>query len=276
MYVMKKIIVAFDGMNYPAGALKFAAFLNEQTPHLLTGAFVPNISFAGSFIYPSEVPVAGAFPVDEESLEVMEENIKKFEKFCDLNGIDFRVHRDETDFALPQLRYETRFADLMLMGSRSFYSKPEEEHISELFKDMLHLSECPVLIVPEQFNPPEEVVIAYDGSEDSVYAIKQFAYLFPELALKPTVLVYANSKAKKDVPDLSNIEELATRHFADLTIEKLELMPRDYFATWINAKRSPMLVAGSYGRSTASRMFKKSFVTEVMEFTGTSIFIAHR
>ena len=273
---MKKIIVAFDGMNYPAGALKFAAFLNDQNASLVTGAFVPNISFAGSFVYPTEVPVAGAFPADEEALEVMEENVHRFENYCEHHGIEYRVHKDETDFAVPQLRYETRFADLMLLSSESFYSKPEEKRISELFKEMLHLSECPVLIVPEEFTPPQEIVIAYDGSEDSVYALKQFAYLFPELALKPTVLVYANPKANKDVPDLSNIEELAARHFPDLSIEKLALMPRDYFATWINVKRSPMLVAGSYGRSTASRVFKKSFISEVMEFNRTSVFIAHR
>lgn len=272
---MKKIIIAFDGRNYPESALEFARQLNEAGRILLTGVFAPNVSFAGSMVYP-EVP-ATVYPLaDEETVEAMEENITRFQHFCSHNDIDCRVHKDTTDFALPELRQESRFADLMLVGSESLLSRPKEERISELFKAMLHLSECPVMIMPDHFRWPEQLVLAYDGSEESVYAIKQFAYLFPELCALPAILVYANPKQKKTIPEISNIEELAARHFPDLTIEKLEIMPRDYFATWINIKKSPLLVAGSFARSSASRLFKRSFITDVIEFTGTTIFVAHR
>ena len=50
----------------------------------------------------------------------------------------------------------------------------------DYLKDVLHDVACPVLLVPEKFDFPESVILAYDGSEESVYAIKQFAYLFPE------------------------------------------------------------------------------------------------
>lgn len=274
---MKKIIIAFDGKNFSRAGLKYAALLNQQDKILLTGVFAPNTSFAGSYVYPTEVPVAGGYPVaDEDVIESMEKNIDEFERYCQRSDIEYRVHRDTGDFALPQLKYESRFADLLVLSSASFFSVPKEERISALFKEVLHAAECPVLIVPEDFVPPEHIVLAYDGSEDAVFAIKQFCYLLPEFTVKQCLLVYANPNPKSDVPDLYNIEELAGRHFADLTIEKVDLMPQRYFATWLAARRSPLLVTGSFGRNTVSRMFRKSFITDVIEYSGTLIFVAHR
>ena len=39
----------------------------------------------------------------------------------------------------------------------------------------VHDAECPVLIVPEDCPFPVNVILAYDGSDDSVFAMKQFA-----------------------------------------------------------------------------------------------------
>ncbi|HEX6915187.1 MAG TPA: universal stress protein [Chitinophagaceae bacterium] len=274
---MRKVIIAFDGRNYSHSALEFARFLNEENPLLLTAVFAPNLSFAGSFVYPTELPVSSAYPLlDDSVIEETEKNAAHFSEFCARHGIEYRIHKDISDFALPELRYESRFADLMLVDSRSFYSHPEKQEISELFEEVLHIAECPVVILPSTFEVPQQVVLAYDGSEDSVYAIKQFAYLFPEFVSRPCLLVYANAIVRKDVPDLSNIGELVSRHFGDLSIEKLEMMPQRDFAGWLAGKRSPLLVTGSFGRSSVSRLFKKSFINDVIQYSGTSIFVAHR
>jgi hypothetical protein len=83
-------------------------------------------------------------------------------------------------------------------------------------KEILHSTECPILLLPERSDLPGSIVLAYDGTPSAVYAIKQFAYLFPELSDIPTYLVFVNS--------------------------------------WITGRENPWLVTGSYGRSELSQL----------------------
>jgi nucleotide-binding universal stress UspA family protein len=136
--------------------------------------------------------------------------------------------------------------------------------------------ECAVLIVPERFDFPSRNVLAYDGSKESVYAIKQFAYLFPELTDAETLLVYANDDAEKDFPDKAQIEELAARHFPKLSMFKLDINPKRFFTLWASEEKSAMLVSGSYGHSGLSQLFKQSFVKDVITDHKVPVFIAHR
>ena len=131
-------------------------------------------------------------------------------------------------------------------------------------------------MVPEKFDFPESIILAYDGSKESVYAIKQFAYLFPELTGAQTLLVYANDEPDKDFPEKAQIEELAARHYPDLTFFKLDVDPGKYFGVWLSEKKSALLVSGSYGHAGPSHLFKKSFVKEVITDHQLPVFIAHR
>lgn len=91
--------------------------------------------------------------------------------------------------------------------------------------------------VPEKFDFPQSNILAYDGSEASIYAIKQFKYLFPELCRQKTLLLYINQKPNSEFPDLLYMEEFITASFNDLKIHTLDINPRKYFATWISEKR---------------------------------------
>jgi hypothetical protein len=43
---MKKIILAFDGANFSEGSFNFARKMNEISPILLTGIFLPQVNYA--------------------------------------------------------------------------------------------------------------------------------------------------------------------------------------------------------------------------------------
>ncbi|OQP63868.1 hypothetical protein A3860_23320 [Niastella vici] len=274
---MKKIILAFDGANFSEGAFNFARKLNQMSPILLTGVFLPQIDYAALWSY-SAVASAGAFIplLEEDDAATIEQNIERFKSLCQSNGIEYRVHKEFVDFALPGLKNETRFTDLLILGSESFYLNIGINEPNNYLKDAIHHAECPVLVVPEQFEFPEKNILAYDGSESSVYAIKQFAYLFPEFKDNKTVLLYAGEKEEDSFPDEQNIEELVSRHFTDLTLFKLGVDPKKYFASWSSEKKGSILVSGAYGRSSFSMMFKKSFVSDVIRDHKLPVFIANR
>ena len=105
--------------------------------------------------------------------------------------------------------------------------------------------------MPEKYDFPKSIILAYDGSESSVFAIIQFAYLFPELATLNAILVYA-SEREDSLPRFDYIKELAAQHFSSLSFLKLDVDPKHYFNTWLVESGPALLVSGAYGRSLAS------------------------
>lgn len=271
---MKKIIIPFDGGNFSKGAFSFACRLHETKPILLTGVFLPKVDYARFFLFPTAFAGPAYIPMPEGfEEETLENNIEEFVALCQKNNIEHRVHKDVYDSAIPQLTRETRFADLMIIGSEVFYINGSVGTI-EYLKDALHNTECPVMIVPEKFNFPSHIILAYDGSESSVYAIKQFANLFPELCSLNTILVYAGDE-KHNIPDQVLIEELAASHFENLSISKISEEDKKNFNEWLTKRSNPLLVSGSFSRSGISELFNRSFIIKTIKEHKTPIFIAH-
>lgn len=275
---MKKILIAFDGGHFSEGALFFAKKLNDRTPILLTGAFLPQVDYANLWSY-SGGAMAGAsyIPLVEDADAIaVQKNIKRFESFCHTNNIRFRVHKDYFNFTLPELKKESRYADILIISSEVFYEQAGTNEPNEYLKQALHDVECPVIIVPEKCDFPQSNILSYDGSESSVNAIKQFAYLFPELTDHPSILVYAKEKKEDEFPDEKNINELLGLHYPQLHWLKLDADPKKYFATWISEKKGAILISGAYGRSGFSMMFKRSFISDVISDHKVPVFIAHK
>ncbi|HEU4556160.1 MAG TPA: hypothetical protein VFS25_25155 [Chitinophaga sp.] len=272
---MKKVLLAFDNGHFSTGAFEFACWLNEQAPILLTGVFLPHLDFTSTLSYAQGG--AGTFlPVIEDyNAEVVAQQAQAFETACTRHHIEFRIHKDRYDFAIPELKKETRFADLLVLGSEKFYSNLELSIPNEYLRMALHDAECPVVLVPEAFRIPECNVLCYDGSEDAVLAIKNFSSLFPQLCSNETVLVYATDKKQPEIPDIDYIKELAARHFPNLTLQVLDVAPKKYFDTWLDDVKNPILISGSYGRSGLSQTFRQSFITEVIAEHRIPVFIAH-
>jgi nucleotide-binding universal stress UspA family protein len=271
---MKKVLIVFDGTHFASGSLNFASGLNRLQPILLTGVFLPQTDLSRLWSYASGEGSLFVPMMETVDAEVIQRNIETFSKLCVQNNIEFRVHKDVMDFAIPELIKETRFADLLVIGSQTFYADFGSPEQNDYLREAISQAECPVILVPEKAELPSSIVLAYDGSKSSVYAIKQFAYLFPELCSRPVLLVYASGK-NENLPDLTYVEELATRHFPDLSFLKLDMIPRKYFSTWMSEKRGAMLVTGAFGRSGFSQLFKSSFASEVIGEHLLPVFVAH-
>ena len=273
---MKKILLAFDGTQFSDGAFEFARQLNKSERILLTGVFLPQVDYSNLWSYASGSAGTMFVPLVENAVsETIQQNIARFEQLCRKNKIDHCVHKEFFDFAIPELIRETRFADLLILGSESFYSNIGTAEPNDYFKDVLGAAECPVLVVPEQFEFPQHNVLAYDGGASSVYAIKQFTYLFPGFCDNPSLLVAALEE-EESLPEEQNIKELTERHFSDLRIQQLENESRSYFTSWLTDRKGAILVSGSFGRSTFSQLFKKSFVSDVIKEHKLPVFLAHR
>ena len=274
---MKKILLAFDGQHFSPGVFEFVKQMNAGQKVLATGLFLPSVDYVELLYSYGGVPAGPLFVTEAVELDehLLKANVDHFKQLCHENQIACTVHTDFTRHIVPFLQNETRFADLLVLSSKSFYENLGLETQEDYIANVLHKAECPVVLVPEDYRTPRSVIMAYDGHEQSVYAIKQFAYMFPEFHDTEALLVYFD-KGKSGVPDRDGIDELAALYFSELTIFKLKIDTRKDLEKWLSDNGDTMLVAGAYGRSAFSEMFKKSFISEVIRDHKVPIFVAHK
>jgi len=274
---MKKIIIALDGKHFPKGAFAFAKSMNAQTRILLAGVFLHPVDYSKLLAYTG---IEGVTLMPEwlsrtEDEVLVSKNISLFTEACVAEGIEFRIHKDTDLMALNTLIEETRFADALLVSSELFYENVSNSQPNFYLEEVLKKSECPVMLVPENYKDPGNVVLTYDGYESSVFAIKQFAYVFGELAKKETILLSVLHE-EDDLPEYSLISELVSRHYPNLKIQSLHLKHRKDFIEWMKNRPDSFIVMGAFSRSAFSSMFKKSFATAVIHEIQMPVFISHK
>ena len=136
-------------------------------------------------------------------------------------GMEFRSHRYTDMLALQELQKESRFADLMILSAEIFYDNIGKEQPNDYLKRILRQTECPILLVPENYTLPSKILLAYDGKPESVYAIKQFTYLFPHFYQWDTKLITLEEEG----------EEFPHQ---DLIIERVETIPQEFVTVFPN------------------------------------------
>ena len=259
-------------------SFEFALEMNAEMPILLTGAFLPQAFHLESLLYytgGAAAPVVNDYP-QEEAFAASDAAIAQFKTLCEKNNMEYRIHEEPGEELSPALLKETRYADLALISNDVLSGNPNNDLFEGYLKTLLRHTECPVVLMPAKFHKASNVLLAYDGSSSSVYAIRQFAALFPALSKLPALLFYMHPDKSTLLPDMDFIEELAGRHFSDLTIFKAPVSSNAHLAPWLEGQAGSMLVAGSKGRSMLSETLHPSFIQEIIRAHELPVFIAHK
>lgn len=271
---MLKVIVAFDGQHFSAGAMKMAQWLNSKMPVLISGVFISPVDYRELLGYSGMGVGAPVFPVPfERDDEVINQTMQKFTSYCQDHELEFVAHRDTDLFAMAELVQETRYADLLIISSELFYENIDKTQPNDYLRKILHDAECPVLLVPEQFEIPASVLLSYDGKASSVYAIKQFAYLFPQCCSMGTMLFHSNGT---EIPQADRLKELVDRHYDPIDMQQLNEEDAEVLHKWMLDNRHCILVSGAFGRGELSNLFRKSYITDIIKAHRIPIFVAHR
>lgn len=276
---MKKIIIALDGDHFPKGAFEFAKYLNTQNEILLAGIFLTPVDYSKLMAYTTGVQGVAIMPewlMKKDDDEIVSRNIQLFEEACMHEGLHYRVHRDNDLTAISSLVEETRFADLLLISSDLFYKNIEQKQPNYYLEEVLKKTECPVMLVPENFTSPSQVLLSYDGGESSMFAIKQFTYLFPELTHLETIMLSVSDDNPAALPEFDMVTELLARHYPDLQLQNVQMHDKKAFVEWLACQPNSYIVMGAFSRSTFSELFKKSFAKDIIRDIRMPIFISHK
>jgi hypothetical protein len=272
---MKKILFLCDGDNFPKGAFEFIKKLSGTESLVIKGLFFTPIDIA-------QLAPAGYLPLAEplaKFRELEKEVVKKsqahFNQECEAFGLRHQVHSYTTEWNSEILEKESRYADLAVISEELFCCDALDKQPNYFMEETLRMAECPVIVVPENFHAIERIAIAYDGKKESMFALKQFANLFPDLLELPTEIVNIKDDKTDEIPDRDLLSEYTSAHFEAQYTSKLHFDPKKYFSSWLENKKNIFLVTGSFARSSFSNMFKESFAKEVISKHTCPIFIAH-
>ena len=270
-----------DAHNTSTPAIDFACYLARLTNSRLTGIFLedvlatekPAFQAIQTIALMQDPAVAGSFPA--EALETTtEESIKSFKQACECRGIVPTVHRDRGT-PLSEVIGESRFADLLVVDAETSFARKKEPIPAKFVKDVLAEAECPVIIAPYSFHSVDEIHFAYNGSPSSVYAIKQFTYLFPEWRQKKVTVVNVREKEGEGIEDQYKMKEWLRQHYANVELKVLTGDASDQLFAYLIDKKNAMVVIGAYGRSMLSRLFRPSHAHLIVKTVNLPIFITH-
>ena len=278
---MEKMLLAIDAINPDKNALEFAFYLAQSTTSKITGVFLENF-------VAEEKPVVKQiygkpyldYELDEKSdehkakMKLIAKNISVFKKECIERKVNYSVHEDSGVPASELIR-ESRFADMLILNASISFNKKSGGTLTKFVRDILKKSECPVIIAPENFEGIDEIVFTYDGSSSSIFAIKQFTYLFPQFQNKKKSIIQVNESGQWDDQDKDKFNELLKEHYTSLHFEAMKGEPDTKLPNYFFNKEKIFLVMGAYGRNALS-MFLEHSHADIQIKTGLQpIFIAH-
>ena len=207
-------------------------------------------------------------------LALIDKNISFFKEGCISRGVNYSLHLDRGVPAL-ELITESRFADVLVVDAETSFNKHYEGSPTEFVKDVLKKAECPLIIAPGCFKPIDEIIFTYNGSSSSVFAIKQFTYLFPQLNNKKVSILQVNDTGEWKDPDKYKFKEWLKDHYTDLRFEALKGDADTKLVDCLLNRKNVFLVMGAYGRNDLSHFFKRSHADLLIKTATQPIFIAH-
>lgn len=272
---MKQVLFVGAGQQFPKGPFAFLRHMQQEERIHARALFFKPVDHASLVAVALSSGLTPVMQLDEKEEDTIALHKALFANECEQHHIAHSVHESDHSFDRDLLVKESRFADLILISGELFFSDASTRQPNAYLQETLHAAECPVLIVPENFSGIGHLFMAYDGSRESCYAIKQFCYLFPNLLDLPSEIVYVKNESSQTIPEIENLKQFTRLKFNALSFSKLHFKAAEYFATWISGKHDVLLVTGSFGRSPFSYITQRSFVEDVIHDHQLPIFIAH-
>lgn len=277
---MKKIIAAFDGLNFSESAKDYAIFMAQHMNAHLVGVFLEDFT-RHSYSVTDITKYAGTFDEQIEKLNHRDKDARDaavsfFEQDCQYAGIHFSVHRDK-NIALFDLLHESVYSDLLIIDRKETLTRYEEIPPTRFVRDLLTDLQCPALVVPSQYKTFEQVVLLYDGEPSSVFAAKMFSYLMPSLKTMSTLVLSAKKEGENlHLPENKLMKEFMKRHYPKAEYIVVKGFVEDKIVSFIaGQEKESLVVLGAYRRGRMSRLFRPSMADVLMNHLQLPLFIAH-
>ncbi|MCF6405324.1 hypothetical protein L3C95_20635 [Chitinophaga filiformis] len=277
---MKKILAVLDAVNYKEEQLDAIEYISGMLKANLTVVMLEEINSITPLMAPDFAEgVPGRYyeivvKASEEKGRIVRENTLALRKICTERGLTCAI-RNDRGFAAEEIIFESRFADLVLLGKGLSFPFLFDTEPTGFVKNMLAEAQCPVLVIPEDMSVVKGVIFTYNGTFSSMHAIKAFAAIFPELVAKDATVVYVSEKGHDTIPHEKLLREYLDTYNKNITYKVLSGRADAALQAYVAEKRDHITTFGAYGRSRLSRFFNSSSAENILRIMKGPLFITH-
>lgn len=273
---MKKIIAAIDAMHFSEEQLDSFLYITKEAQGRLTIVLLEDI-------VGQQVPVASTSTFQyeqivresmEERRRLRKEHVDYVYRTCGGRSEDIRIY-ETIGFPVADVIAASRFADLLLINNNTSFAFLYESNPPKFVKDVLADAQCPVMVLPDKVHPLKELIFSYNGTFSSMYAIRQFTQLFPGLSDMPVNVVYVTEGGVSELPKGDSMRDYMEHHYDEVKYTILNGEPVPEMLALLMHRRDCIVTYGAYGRSRASRFFRRSDADSVLRTMDIPIFITH-
>ena len=279
---MLKILIALNPEKFEVNTIDFACYVARLTHSGVTGIFLENkiekelsaVHYQHGNIENETIDAPDIRQAEERKISC-EKNIRFFRQACINRSVNYHIHRD-CNLPFKEMILESRFADLLIVSPETSFETTPEGIPTRFVKDVLANAECPVIIAPLSFHKIEEILFAYNESPSSVFALKQFTYLFPELTNKKLTIVHISEGNAMEKSGKKNFKEFIKTHFPNQEFKSLHGKSEEELFRYLLGKENIFVILGAYGRGIISTLFKPNPAELLVKNINLPFFIAHR
>jgi hypothetical protein len=272
-----KILLVLNALDFKKAQLHFPAYIARLSNADVTAIFLEN-SFDVNEPLSKYSSLEGFYnPYVMESTDkrkIIHENIHAYKLACTELGLSGKLIRakgvpeDETIEA-------SRFADLLLVTKDLSFAYTNEDAPTNFSEIILSQSKCAILVMPLKAQEINKLCFACNGSHSSMYAIRQFTYLFPFLKDLPVTVLYVSEKDEEIAAHKKSIKEYLQLHYKNIEFKILYGNPSSAILSYLEKQKNCLVTFGAYGRSRFSQFFRKSRAENILGSLDMPVFITH-
>ncbi|MCL6523899.1 MAG: hypothetical protein K6T34_04470 [Thermoflavifilum sp.] len=269
---MLKMMLYTDSMYFNPSVLDLPAYLAELTHTKTLEVYFDDMGKTATWYDNASFMTIPGQLADKEKYEIIEKNFDVLVREAHQRNMLIKPFED-LSVAQEAFFKHLRYTDVLLLDIHSLQSPTDDITRYRFFRDILMYGECPVILFSGGFTHIDEIIFAYNGTPSSVFAIRQFTYLFPQLYDKPIKAVYA--READQMHDKKLLIDWMNTHYTQAYYEETDEKLLNSFSTSYQQQKQIFGVMGSFGRSLLSQMLHKSEALHVIRMLPVPLFISH-
>ncbi|HRX87642.1 MAG TPA: universal stress protein [Phycisphaerae bacterium] len=277
----RRIIVGLDGTDYAANAVRVGCAAVKTFGGTLVGVAIvdkPGIEASergagvGAYQYAREAREHRLKDAREKTRAFLDD----FEKTCHAAGINHDLAHHHAD-PVQALLNEGRFADAILLGTRTHFRFETQEGPGDTLKRAMEVGVCPVVAVPRDAHIPQRAVVAFDGSMQAARALRAYVHFACSAPQSRTIqLLYVHESGKSDDEvQLVRAQQYVAGWGFEVEVLNRQGEPGDVVAQVARECSPCIVVMGAYGRTGLVSRFFGSTAKKLLDAELAPVFVYH-
>ncbi len=267
--MFKNVLAALDSSPYARGVMDASSFWAKKFSSRIKVLHIIDVRLyewsvsLGMDGFTSVLPSA---TYQEESRKLLEQRadevLKRASEPLKSKKISFEILKEygpPTDVIIEK----GKFADLIIMGFKGEFARWSSKFLGAVTETVSRQLEKPILFTRTEFAPPKKIMLAYDGSENSIKALSYAGSIAEKLSVPLMILtVHDDDIIAKEI---QNEAVSYLRSFQIIIEERISGgLPENQIPEKAKDENVGLIVMGGYGHSRIREEILGSTTIQVM------------